>query len=40
MQSIEETARSNHKLLWNQAKLLGPKPPLQTKHVWTIRSKL
>jgi hypothetical protein len=25
---------------WNEDKLLGAKPPLRTKHVWAIRSKL
>ena len=25
---------------WNKGKLLGAKPPLRTKHVWSIRSKL
>lgn len=25
---------------WNKGKLIGPKPPLLLKHVWSIRSKL
>lgn len=25
---------------WNKGKLLGAKPPLRTKHVWSIRTKL
>jgi integrase len=25
---------------WNKGKLTGPKPPLRTKHVWSIRTKL
>jgi integrase len=25
---------------WNQGKLIGPKPPLQPKHVWAIRTRL
>ena len=25
---------------WNKAKLIGPKPPLQLKHVWAIRTRL
>jgi hypothetical protein len=25
---------------WNKGKLTGAKPPLRTKHVWSIRSKL
>ena len=30
-----------HKRLpWNKGKLTGAKPPLQAKHVWSIRTKL
>ena len=25
---------------WNKDKLVGAKPPLRTKHVWSIRTKL
>ena len=25
---------------WNKGKLIGPKPPLRPKHVWSIRTKL
>ncbi len=25
---------------WNKDKLIGPKPPLRPKHVWSIRTKL
>ena len=25
---------------WNKGKLIGPKPPLRTKHVWSIRTRL
>ncbi len=25
---------------WNKAKLIGAKPPLRAKHVWSIRTKL
>ena len=25
---------------WNKGKLIGAKPPLQPKHVWSIRTKL
>jgi hypothetical protein len=28
------------KIPWNKGKLTGAKPPLQTKHVWPIRTKL
>ena len=27
-------------ILWNKGKLIGPKPPLRSKHVWSIRTKL
>lgn len=40
MQGTEEIGRSGHVVPWNKGKLIGPKPPLQTKHVWAIRSKL
>jgi hypothetical protein len=36
---IHIPAMSGH-LPWNKGKLIGPKPPLQPKHVWSIRSKL
>lgn len=25
---------------WNRGRLIGPKPPLQPKHVWAIRTRL
>jgi integrase len=25
---------------WNKGKLIGPKPPLRPRHVWSIRTKL
>ena len=25
---------------WNKGKVIGPKPPLQPKHVWAIRTRL
>jgi integrase len=33
-------AASNRRLPWNKNKLIGPKPPLRPKHVWSIRTKL
>src|ERR1700730_12459928 len=27
-------------IAWNKGKLIGPKPPLSPKHVWSIRTKL
>ena len=37
-----DVAISQHseRMPWNKGKLLGAKPPLRTKHVWAIRSKL
>jgi len=40
MQSINVDARATANVPWNKGKLLGAKPPLLTKHVWAIRSKL
>jgi hypothetical protein len=28
------------RVLWNKGKLIGAKPPLRPKHVWSIRTKL
>ena len=28
------------RLAWNKGKLTGPKPPLRSGHVWSIRAKL
>jgi hypothetical protein len=28
------------KVPWNKGKMIGAKPPLQTRHVWSIRTKL
>jgi hypothetical protein len=25
---------------WNEGKLIGARPPLRTKHVWSIRTRL
>jgi integrase len=41
MQTLDEkTSDPTRKVPWNKGKLLGSKPPLQTKQVWTIRTKL
>jgi integrase len=29
-----------HRVPWNKGKLIGPKPPLRPKHVWSIRTRL
>ncbi len=34
------TAFSSARRPWNKGKLIGPKPPLQPKHVWAIRTRL
>jgi integrase len=31
---------SRTRVPWNKSKLIGPKPPLRPKHVWSIRTKL
>src|SRR5438477_12516718 len=33
-------SRNNERIPWNKGKLIGAKPPLRTKHVWSIRTKL
>ena len=41
MQSFEsEGKRDLPHVSWNRGKLIGPKPPLQPKHVWAIRTHL
>ena len=36
----EPTFESNRRQPWNKGKLTGPKPPLQPRHVWAIRTRL
>ncbi|MGO8918129.1 MAG: tyrosine-type recombinase/integrase [Stellaceae bacterium] len=33
-------ANSYKRTPWNKGKLIGPKPPLRPKHVWSMRTKL
>src|SRR5438477_4313937 len=41
MQGVESsTATAPKHSSWNKGKLIGPKPPLRPKHVWSIRTKL
>jgi integrase len=41
MQTVNETsAATPGRTPWNKGKLIGPKPPLQPKHVWAIRTRL
>jgi hypothetical protein len=34
------TATAPKRSSWNKGKLIGPKPPLRPKYVWSIRTKL
>jgi integrase len=41
MQDVSEAARqAPRRDPWNKGKLIGAKPPLRPKHVWSIRTKL
>ncbi|MGY8679787.1 tyrosine-type recombinase/integrase [Bradyrhizobium sp. UFLA05-153] len=37
---VNAAERSDRRLPWNKGKLIGAKPPLRPKHVWSIRTKL
>jgi hypothetical protein len=37
---IDEIPRASRRKPWNKGKLVGAKPPLRPKHVWSIRTKL
>ncbi|MET3907194.1 hypothetical protein ABID59_001525 [Bradyrhizobium sp. S3.3.6] len=34
------TANVSKQMPWNKGKIVGAKPPLRPKHVWSIRTKL
>ncbi len=36
----ESTIRQDGQHPWNKGKFIGPKPPLQPRHVWAIRTRL
>ena len=36
----ELTIELNRRQPWNKGKFTGPKPPLQPRHVWAIRTRL
>ena len=36
----EPTIAPNQRRPWNKGKFIGPKPPLQPRHVWAIRTRL
>jgi integrase len=41
METINQISTVTSRCLpWNKGKLIGPKPPLQPKHVWAIRTRL
>lgn len=40
LDQVTATPTPHKRLPWNKGKLTGPKPPLQPKHVWSIRTKL
>jgi hypothetical protein len=40
MQDENHVLPAPKRAAWNKDRLIGPKPPLLAKHVWTIRSKL
>jgi integrase len=41
MQNDQDSVPTSSKCTpWNKGKLIGPKPPLRPKHVWSIRTKL
>ena len=38
--SSNDVHSATPKVPWNKGKMIGAKPPRQTKHVWSIRAKL
>jgi hypothetical protein len=40
MHDLIETSHDSPRVPWNKGKLLGPKPALRHKHVWSIRARL
>jgi integrase len=38
--TIESNDRQRQQGPWNKGRYMGPKPPFQPKHVWTIRARL
>jgi integrase len=38
--SAEASPKTQHREPWNKGRLIGAKPPLRPKHVWSIRTKL
>jgi hypothetical protein len=40
LQQANDAHTLTTKVPWNKGKIIGARPPLQTKHVWSIRTKL
>ena len=40
MSDIENCSSPNKRTPWNKGKLIGARPPLRPKHVWSIRTRL
>ena len=40
MSDDENCSLPNKRTPWNKGKLIGPRPPLRPKHVWSIRTRL
>ena len=40
MPDNENRAPATHRMPWNKGKLIGARPPLRPKHVWSIRTRL
>jgi len=37
---LSAAATASGRVPWNKGKIIGAKPPLRPKHVWSIRTKL
>ena len=40
MPDNEISSPTNKRIPWNKGKLIGARPPLRAKHVWSIRTRL
>src|SRR5436190_22983975 len=40
MPDDETCSPANKRMPWNKGKLIGPRPPLRPKHIWSIRTRL
>jgi integrase len=40
MKHVDQPSNPPSRIPWNKGKLIGAKPPLRTKHVWAIRTRL